>query len=117
MLPWENRTPRRTGSWRCLCARLNPGAQQTVMTASPLDRIHLNRRGFVAATLASGFALAACARSTTPASTDDSITKYVALTFDDGPTPFTDRLLGVGGADARHVLQHRRTLSTSSCPC
>jgi peptidoglycan/xylan/chitin deacetylase (PgdA/CDA1 family) len=71
------------------------------MTESPLDRIHLNRRGFVAATLASGLSLIACDRvrtptaMTTPASSGGSTGKYVALTFDDGPSPFTDRLLRV----------------------
>jgi FtsP/CotA-like multicopper oxidase with cupredoxin domain len=39
------------------------------MTASPFERIHLGRRAFVAATVASGFALAGCGRSASPATT------------------------------------------------
>jgi len=35
----------------------------SVMTASPLDRIHMSRRAFVAAAVAGGFALAGCGRS------------------------------------------------------
>ena len=79
----------------------DPEVRKAVMTESPLDRIHLNRRGFVAATLAGGLSLVACARLKTPAamttraSTGGSTAKYVALTFDDGPSPFTDRLLRV----------------------
>ena len=37
------------------------------MTGSPLDRVYLSRRAFVAAAVAGGFALAGCGRSTKPA--------------------------------------------------
>ena len=37
------------------------------MTGSPLDRVYLSRRAFVAAAVAGGFALAGCARSTSSA--------------------------------------------------
>ncbi|MCW2649046.1 MAG: multicopper oxidase [Mycobacterium sp.] len=36
------------------------------MTGSPLDRVYLSRRAFVAAAVAGGFALAGCGRSTRP---------------------------------------------------
>jgi FtsP/CotA-like multicopper oxidase with cupredoxin domain len=38
------------------------------MTASPLDRVYLSRRGLIAATIAGGFALAGCGRSISAAS-------------------------------------------------
>jgi FtsP/CotA-like multicopper oxidase with cupredoxin domain len=38
-----------------------------VMTRSPLARVYLSRRAFVAATIAGGFALAGCGRSASPA--------------------------------------------------
>ncbi len=37
------------------------------MTGSPLDRVYLRRRAFVAAAVAGGFALAGCGRSTSSA--------------------------------------------------
>jgi peptidoglycan/xylan/chitin deacetylase (PgdA/CDA1 family) len=48
--------------------------------------------------------IAGCGTSDTQAGrlVDCAVDKCVALTFDDGPTPFTDRLLGVlGDADAK----------------
>src|ERR1700687_3684929 len=40
--------------------------EEALMPESPFDRVRLNRRAFVAATVAGGFALAGCGRSTSP---------------------------------------------------
>src|SRR6202158_2621437 len=40
--------------------------EEALMPESPFDRVRLNRRAFVAATVAGGFALAVCGRSTSP---------------------------------------------------
>jgi FtsP/CotA-like multicopper oxidase with cupredoxin domain len=60
------------------------------MTGSPLDRVYLSRRAFVAATLAGGFALAGCGRSTRrPTSTPTSL--EAAIVAAEAARPHTGR--------------------------
>jgi multicopper oxidase len=60
------------------------------MTGSPLDRVYLSRRAFVAATIAGGFALAGCGRSTRPA-TSPSTSLEAAIVTAEAARPHTGR--------------------------
>jgi multicopper oxidase len=60
------------------------------MTGSPLDRVYLSRRAFVAATIAGGFALAGCGRSTNPA-TSPPTSLEAAIVAAEAARPHTGR--------------------------
>jgi FtsP/CotA-like multicopper oxidase with cupredoxin domain len=64
------------------------------MPESPLDRVRLTRREFAKATLAGGFALVACGRSThstNPTNATSSIDKAIVAT--EAARPHTDRTI------------------------
>jgi multicopper oxidase len=60
------------------------------VTGSPLDRVYLSRRAFVAATIAGGFALAGCGRSTS-AATSPSTSLEAAIVAAEAARPHTGR--------------------------
>ena len=60
------------------------------MTGSPLNRVYLSRRAFVAATIAGGFALAGCGRSTRPA-TSPPTSLEAAIVAAEAARPHTGR--------------------------
>jgi FtsP/CotA-like multicopper oxidase with cupredoxin domain len=60
------------------------------MTGSPLDRVYLSRRAFVAAAVAGGFALAGCGRSTSPA-TNTPTSLEAAIVAAEAARPHTGR--------------------------
>ena len=60
------------------------------MTGSPLDRVYLSRRAFVAAAVAGGFALAGCGRSTSAAASPPT-SREAAIVAADAARPHTGR--------------------------
>jgi FtsP/CotA-like multicopper oxidase with cupredoxin domain len=62
------------------------------MTGSPFDRVYLSRRAFVAATIAGGFALAGCGRSTS-AATSPPTSLEAAIVAAEAARPHTGRTI------------------------
>lgn len=60
------------------------------MTGSPMDRVQLNRRAFVAATIAGGFVMTGCAGSTKPAASP-STSMGAAIVAAEAARPHTGR--------------------------
>ena len=80
------------------------------MTGSPLDRVHLSRRAFVAAAVAGGFALAGCGRSSGSAASPPT-SREAAIVATEAARPHTGRTVTASLTPQRATIDLGGTLA------